>query len=412
MVNHHERWICCQLGAREHYAIPRALAATGRLELLITDIWLDQDHPCNLLPSSYLSSLRARYHPQVPSKQVKAFNLAQIAWEIFHRHYKIKDKISDEINEWALITARNLWWQRQVIKILKKHQLGEKNITLFAYSYGALELLTYAKSRGWKTVLGQIDPGIIEAQIIQQQIAKYPQLSSAIINSHDDQYWSNWQQECQIADRIIVNSNWSQQALQKVGIDQHKITTIPLAYQASNRAKEFARTYPSSFSPQRPLKVLFLGQVIIRKGIAAILEAIPLLQNYPIEFWFVGQVKVTLPIALITHPQIKWFGAVSRSQTDTYYQQADVFLFPTHSDGFGLTQLEAQAWKLPIIASQFCGAVVKEQNNGLILPQITSKAIAKTLIFCLQNPQQLAKFSSNSTQVLADFPLSKLAQKL
>lgn len=136
-----------------------------------------------------------------------------------------------------------------------------------------------------------------------------------------------------------------------------------------------------------------------------------MIQDYPIEFWFVGQVKVTLPNSFINHPQIKWFGAVPRSQTDYYYQQADVFLFPTHSDGFGLTQLEAQAWKLPIIASQFCGAVVKEQNNGLILPQITGKAIAETLIFCLQNSQQLAKFSSNSTQVLSDFTLSKLAQK-
>lgn len=407
MIDHHGSWICCQLGAREHYAIPRALAATGHLELLITDIWLDQDHPCNLLPPSYLSSLRARYHPQVPSEQVKAFNQLQIAWEIFHRHYQVRDKA----NEWELITARNLWWQKQVVKILKKHQVRGENITLFAYSYGALELLIYAKSRGWKTILGQIDPGIIEAQIIQQAAAKYPHLSSTI-SSPDQQYWSNWQQECQLADRIIVNSNWSQQALQKVGIDQHKIITIPLAYQAAKQAKEFTRTYPSNFSPQRPLKVLFLGQVIIRKGIAAILEAIPLLQDYPLEFWFVGQIKVTLPIAFLTHPQIKWFGTVSRSQTDSYYQQADVFLFPTHSDGFGLTQLEAQSWKLPIISSQFCGAVVKEQNNGLILPQITAKAIAETLIFCLQNPQKLAKFSSNSTQVLSGFTLSKLAQKI
>jgi glycosyltransferase involved in cell wall biosynthesis len=408
VIDHHESWICCQLGAREHYAIPRALAATGRLELLITDIWLDQDHPCNLLPPSYLSSLRARYHPEVPSEQVKAFNQAQIAWEIFHRHYKIRDKVK----EWELITARNLWWQKQVVKILKKHQVRGQNITLFAYSYAALELFVYAKSRGWKTVLGQIDPGIIEAQLVQQEAAKYPQLSPTIINTPDHQYWSNWQQECQIADLIIVNSNWSQNALQKVGIDQHKITTIPLAYQATRQAKEFTRTYPENFSVQRPLKVLFLGQVIIRKGINAILEAVTLIQDYPLEFWFVGQVKVTLPKTFITHPQIKWFGAVSRSQTDFHYQQADVFLFPTHSDGFGLTQLEAQAWKLPIIASQFCGAVVKEQNNGLILPQITGKAIAETLIFCLQNPQKLAKFSSNSTQVLSGFTLSKLAQKI
>ena len=105
-------------------------------------------------------------------------------------------------------------------------------------------------------------------------------------------------------------------------------------------------------------------------------------------------------------------GAVSRNKTSLYYQQADVFLFPTHSDGFGLTQLEAQAWKLPLISSQFCGAVVKEQVNGLILPNITGEAIAQALIFCLHNPQELARFSENSNQVLSNFSLSKLTENL
>ena len=33
------KWICCQLGAREHYAIPRALLPRGERDCLITDSW-------------------------------------------------------------------------------------------------------------------------------------------------------------------------------------------------------------------------------------------------------------------------------------------------------------------------------------------------------------------------------------
>ena len=33
-------WICCQLGAREHYAIPRALYRLGMLDYLLTDAWV------------------------------------------------------------------------------------------------------------------------------------------------------------------------------------------------------------------------------------------------------------------------------------------------------------------------------------------------------------------------------------
>jgi glycosyltransferase involved in cell wall biosynthesis len=38
-------------------------------------------------------------------------------------------------------------------------------------------------------------------------------------------------------------------------------------------------------------------------------------------------------------------------------------VFPTFSDGFGLTQLEAQAWILPIITTNFCGKLVEDEQN-------------------------------------------------
>ncbi|WP_019508569.1 glycosyltransferase family 4 protein [Pleurocapsa sp. PCC 7319] len=394
-------WICCQLGAREHYAIPRALHNQGRLKHLITDAWVYDDYALNLLPRFLLTNLRARYHPELNNASIKTFNYSSITWEFYHA---INRK-----NSWDQIIARNTWWQEQVIQVLSK--LSNKNITLFAYSYAALELFKYAKSQGWKTVLGQIDPGIIEEKLVSREIRKFPFYKSSL-HLAPLQYWTDWRQECALADKIVVNSPWSSQALQKTGIASHKIKVIPLAYQAPVTAPDFSRTYPQNFSDQRPLKVLFLGQIIVRKGIHAILESINLLSNQPIEFWFVGQVKIDVPRTFKKHPQIKWLGAVSRSKTDYYYQQTDVFLFPTLSDGFGITQLEAQAWKLPLITSQFCGAVVKDGINGLILPNVSGVEIAKVLKYCLYHPQQLAKFSQASHQILSTFNLSQLAHEL
>ena len=400
MIDKHFDWICCQLGAREHYAIPRVLHQNGQLQALITDTWVDRHHLFNWLPKSYLLNLRERYHPQLETAKIKPFSYSQIAWEIIQRR-----KYSD----WELIIKRNLWWQNRVIKILEREK--ENNIVLFAYSYAAAKIFKYAKNRGWKTVLGQIDPGIVESQLVAQINHKYPQLAAG--NTYPgDRYWSDWQQECSLADRILVNSSWSAKALQQADIEPAKIVTVPLAYEREQNSYQFVRTYPDRFTKQRPLRVLFLGQVTIRKGVAEILQAIALLADLPIEFWFVGQVKLKLPALIVNHPQIKWLGTVSRSQTNKYYQEADVFLFPTHSDGFGLTQLEAQAWKLPIVASQFCGSVVKEQINGLILPQIAGENIAQMLTFCLHNPQELAKYSYNSTQIISNFSLQKISQKI
>ena len=396
-------WLCCQIGAREHYSIPRALHGQDRLEYLITDAWIADNSLLNLLPQSFLTNLRERYHPELETAKVKSFTVNAIIWELQQKYQQIEG--------WDKIIARNIWWQERVLQIIKKIDCSNKNITLFAYSYAALKLFQYAKKRGWRTVLGQIDPGIVEEKLIFRESQKHPQYRSSL-SIAPLQYWQDWRQECSLADRIIVNSNWSKDALQKTGISNRKINVVPLAYQAPLEADNFQRTYPKQFSDQRPLKVLFLGQVILRKGVAAILEAIALLDNKPIEFWFVGRVEIDLPRSFKKHPQIKWIGSVSRSNTNYYYQQADVFLFPTLSDGFGLTQLEAQAWKLPLITSEFCGAVVKDRINGLILPNVTGNAIASALNFCLHNPQELANFSQQSHQILADFNLSQLGREL
>ncbi len=69
-----------------------------------------------------------------------------------------------------------------------------------------------------------------------------------------------------------------------------------------------------------------------------------------------------------------------RIEVDKYYKDADVFIFPTFSDGFGLTQLEAQSWKLPVIASRHCGEVVRDGVNGVILEEVSGQAIADVLL--------------------------------
>lgn len=88
-----------------------------------------------------------------------------------------------------------------------------------------------------------------------------------------------------------------------------------------------------------------------------------------------------------------------------------MFLFPTLSDGFGLTQLEAQAWQLPIIASRFCGEVVKDQVNGVILSTVTAEAIAAVLQNWIKHPELLLALSRQSDD-LSDFGLLRLQERL
>jgi glycosyltransferase involved in cell wall biosynthesis len=373
-------WLCCQLGAREHYAVPRALQLSGSLGEFITDLWI---RPGTLLR---LKRLTGRFHPELASAQVVAPNLSALTFEL-------KASLSRE-NGWKLIGQRNEWFQRQAVsQLTRNHHNG--NYTVFAYSYAAAEIFKFARTRGWRTVLGQIDPG--PAGDKWEPAPK--------------EYWDSWRLECSLADQIVVNSGWSRDALLSEGIPAEKIRLVPLAYEPPTNSSAFQRHYPRAFSSDRPLRVLFLGQINLRKGVLQLLDAVKLLAREHVEFWFVGPIQFDVPKDLREHPQCKWFGVAPRVEVDRYYRDADVFILPTFSDGFGLTQLEAQAWKLPVIASRYCGEVVCDGFNGVILDEISGQAIADVLLQFLRSPETLCAMSARSG-VSDRFTLRRLASSL
>ena len=387
-------WLCCQLGAREHYAVPRALQLSGMLGEFITDLWI---RPGTLLHLGK-KRLTGRFHPELANAQVIAPNLSALTFEL-------KASLARE-NGWKLIVQRNEWFQRQAVAQLA-HNHHNGNHTVFAYSYAAAEIFKFARARGWQTVLGQIDLGPSDERIIADLYKK----AGIKWQSVPEEYWESWRIECSLADQIVVNSAWSREALLGEGIPAEKIRLIPLAYEPLSDSSSFQRLYPHAFSSERPLRVLFLGQISLRKGVLQLLDAVKQLAREHVEFWFVGPTQIDIPKDLREHPQCKWFGVAPRVEVNRYYRDADVFILPTFSDGFGLTQLEAQAWKLPVISSRYCGEVVCDGFNGVILEDISGEAIADVLLQFLRSPETLCAMSARSG-VTERFTLRRLASSL
>lgn len=376
-------WICCQLGAREHYAVARALHRHHVLRLLLTDAWV---RPANLL-GRLEPGLRARFHAELALANVFAPNSSNIAFELRAKLAGLRD--------WRLTIARNDWFQKVAVARLSRMRPANTPRTLMAYSYAALKIFELARARGWRTVLGQIDPGPPEERIVAR-LYEENEVHRGSWRPPPRRYWANWREECALADRIVVNSTWSQAALLDEGVSAEKIKVVPLAYDGPKAIGAFRREYPAVFTALRPLRVLFLGQINLRKGIGPMLDAIRLLREEPIQFTFVGPIQLSIPPDLREDPKVRWVGSVPREDTAKFYRNADVFLFPTFSDGFGLTQLEALAWKLPIVATKFCGDVVEDGINGWLLPEVTSWAIAATLQRCVADSARLQEFSVNS----------------
>jgi glycosyltransferase involved in cell wall biosynthesis len=363
--------------------VASALHQRGLLERLITDAWVGPSNPLGAMKRS----LRERYHAGLREAQVSAANLSLMAFELEAR--------ARQLNGWRRTMARNDWFQRRAVRALAG--LGAGPRTVFAYSYAALEILRFARAKGWRTVLGQIDPGPWEERIVARLYEANP-AQRGLWKPAPAEYWRRWREECELADCVAVNSEWSARALAEEGIAREKIHIVPLAYEYPREASAFRRVYPERFTQERPLRALFLGQVNLRKGVSELLEAVGLLEGEPVEFWFAGGRQVAIRPEIQADPRVKWFGQVPRGEAARYYREADVFVFPTHSDGFGLTQLEAQAWRLPVIASRACAEVVEDGRNGVVLGAVTPLEIAEALRACVREPARLAQMAANAVQ--------------
>lgn len=388
MTAGHSRWFCCQLGAREHYSVPRALHLAGREVTLCTDAWAPPGSLWARLPGRVGRPLRERYHGDLADAKVRACNTALLRFELVQR--------CKGAAGWDLILARNRWFQERMMKPWAGAQAAPNQPPpiLFSYSYTALAGFRWAKTHGWRTVLGQIDPGLEEERLVARVRQSHAELDPGW-RPAPARYWEDWRAECELADVILVNSAFARRGLTAAGVPEGKMRVVPLAYAPPAAAASFARRYPRTFTPQRPLRVLFLGQVNLRKGAHFLLEAARELASQPVEWWLVGPVQIEVPADLRHHPAVRWFGAVPRGEVHRFYREADVFLFPTLSDGFGLTQLEALAWRLPVVASAHCGEVVRDGRNGLRLEEVTTAAVAGAVRRCLAEPSLLAGWAQN-----------------
>jgi glycosyltransferase involved in cell wall biosynthesis len=365
----------------------------------VTDAWVGANNPLGL----FHRHLRERYHSELAGAAVRAWTAGLVAFELAARVRRVSG--------WPLVLARNDWFQSRVARHLASlpgnRDRGGTPI-LFSYSYTALAPFRVAKQRGWITLLGQIDPGPSEERIVAELHRRCPEHARGW-QPAPAEYWAAWQKECELADVVIVNSDWSRDALLVEGLPEEKIAVVPLAYTPPPETHGRHRTYPATFSRQRPLRVLFLGQAIVRKGIHDLIAAAQLMEADPIVFDVVGGHG---PLSCRPPRNLTFHGPVPRGEVSRWYEKADLFLLPSHSDGFALTQLEAMAHGLPVMATPRCGAVVEQGRTGWVVQPGNPRQLADVLREAISTPSLLSQMSALAVARVGDFSTVRLGQRL
>ncbi|MFE8701750.1 glycosyltransferase family 4 protein [Cytobacillus sp. FJAT-54145] len=101
----------------------------------------------------------------------------------------------------------------------------------------------------------------------------------------------------------------------------------------------------------------------------------------------------------------------SRDELKDYYLVSDLFVLPTRGDVWGLVINEAMAFGLPIVTTNKCVAgleLVKDNENGFIVPVNNSSALAKRIIDVLKDQKVVEKMSRNSLDKIQKYTIENM----
>jgi glycosyltransferase involved in cell wall biosynthesis len=158
---------------------------------------------------------------------------------------------------------------------------------------------------------------------------------------------------------------------------------------------------------------LFVGHVIPRKGLPLLLQACTILKARGYEHYTVqviGDGAQQAELANFCQEQhltdrVQWVGRVAFDRIGTYFQAADVFVFPTLEDTWGVVTLEAMLLGKPILCSTGAGTaeLVRSGENGYVFIPDDPTKLADLMQKFLDNPDLIPTMGERSKQIMAEY---------
>lgn len=168
-------------------------------------------------------------------------------------------------------------------------------------------------------------------------------------------------------------------------------------------------------------EMLFMGRIEKRKNIRMIIEAFELFMksNKKREAKLVLAGKEGFGFEEIKNAVLKspycgsiyLPGYVSETEKKKLYKNADIFLFPSLAEGFGLPILEAMSYGIPVITSEF-GAVAETAGRGAVLINSSNaKSLAGAMKTLYTNREKRTELRKRGYENLKRFSWQKCAQE-
>lgn len=200
------------------------------------------------------------------------------------------------------------------------------------------------------------------------------------------------------ADAVVVISPQEEAELRWDGVIPKRVECIPPGIELS----EFQARQPNPFLSRgldNTRVLFFAGRIAHAKGIDLLLRALPaILREAPeVHAAFAGEdfgeraELAALADRLGVSRSVTWLGKLPREELIAAYQHANVFVFPSRYEAFGIAPLEAQAAGCPVVATNTASLpfVVRDGETGLLCRPEDPKDLAAKILTLFRD-QRLA----------------------
>jgi glycosyltransferase involved in cell wall biosynthesis len=286
------------------------------------------------------------------------------------------DRLSNEANDWLMQTMTRECRRSSVTAV-------------HAYEDCSLLQFVEAKRLG-KACIYDMPIGYYPTwERIQKALAKkYPDwLPDGGLQKNSHVRVEQKRQEMDLADIVLVPSSFAEKTIREYYPNKN-FARAPYGVDT-----EFwtpgARKRPSNL-----LRFIYAGQLSLRKGTPQLIEAWQDAALRDAELELVGPWQLsdksqkTLPPNIVRQPPC------SPEALRARYQAADVFIFPSYFEGFGLVLAEALACGLSAICSEStAGPDIMTEECGRVIPTDDSEALIESLLWFSRNRERLPELS-------------------
>lgn len=296
---------------------------------------------------------------------------------------------------------------KNLLNVYRKFMMKEFDIIHFnvvpTWNNGSPMLLKFAKGRGTHTVLNI--HGIIQLEHKLEPVLG-PISSAELLNTLIS---------CNRADRIVVNSEYMRNnVVTWYKINWDKIVVIPHGVDLS-RFHECDEKLELDGDPA----ILHVGRIGRMKGVDVLIQAVAKLRSElpNVKLHLVGDVLVNDFQLLVKKKgvpkHVVFHGWTAHSMVPLYYNSADLCVFPSRHESFGLGILEAMASGIPVIASNIGNfrEILFNGKNAILFKSEDAEALSKAIHILYQDVGLRKKISHNALRTVMEYRWENIAER-